>query len=81
LGEKEGSVMKKLLALLFLGVFLMGCGAAATQSEFWQHSSMYKNWDHMRYSLTGYTNPTAETGEMSQDQGWWGIDVPYIPAK
>jgi hypothetical protein len=42
---------------------------------------MYKNWDHMRYSLTGYTNPTAETGEMSQDQGWWGIDVPYIPAK
>jgi hypothetical protein len=73
--------MKKLLALLFLGVFFMGCGATATQSEFWQHSSMYKNWDHMKYSWTGYTTPTAETGKMSQEQGWWGIETPYIPAK
>jgi hypothetical protein len=73
--------MKKLLALLFLGAFLMGCGTAATQSEFWQHGTMYKNWDHMRYSWTGYTNPTPEKGEMSQEQGWWGIEVPYIPAK
>ena len=73
--------MKKLLALLFLGMFLMGCGAAARQSEFYQHSTMYQNWDHLKYSWTGYKNPTAETGKKSQDQGWWGIEVPYIPAK
>lgn len=73
--------MKKLLALLFLGMFLMGCGAAARQSEFYQHSTMYQNWDHLKYSWTGYRNPTAETGEKSQEQGWWGIEVPYIPAK
>jgi hypothetical protein len=42
---------------------------------------MYKNWDHLKYSWTGYKNPTAETGEKSAGQGWWGIEVPYIPAK
>jgi hypothetical protein len=73
--------MKKLLALLFLGMFLMGCGTAATQSGFWQHDSMYKDWDHTKFSMWGYRNPTAKTGEMSQEQGWWGIEVPYIPAK
>ena len=73
--------MKKLLALLFLSIFLMGCGAAARQSEFWQHDTMYKNWDHLKYSWYGYKNPTAQTGKESHDQGWWGIQVPYIPAK
>jgi hypothetical protein len=73
--------MKKLLALLFLSMFLMGCGAAARQSEFWQHDTMYKNWDHLKYSWYGYKNPNGETGKESQEQGWWGIQVPYIPAK
>lgn len=73
--------MKKLLVLLFLGMFLMGCGAAATQSEYSKHSSMYRSWDHLKYSWTGYKNPTAETQKKSQEQGWWGIEVPYIPAK
>ncbi|MGD2125536.1 MAG: hypothetical protein PVG99_05610 [Desulfobacteraceae bacterium] len=73
--------MKKLLSLLVLGMFLTGCGAMATQSEFWQHETMYKSWDHTKFSLVGYRNPTDKTGEKSVEQGWWGIDVPYIPAK
>ena len=72
--------MKKLGLLLLLGLFLAGCGAAS-KSEFWQHSSMYKNWGHMKFSMTGYKNPTAETGNASQTQGWWGEEIPYIPAQ
>jgi hypothetical protein len=73
--------MKKLGLLLLLGLFLAGCGAAASKSEFWQHSAMYKNWDHMKFSMTGYKNPTADTGNSSQSQEWWGEEIPYIPAQ
>lgn len=72
--------MKKLLVLLFLGMFFLGC-ASATQSEFWEHDAMYKNFDHMMFSWSGYNNPTEETGKKSAEQGWWGVEVPYIPAK
>jgi len=73
--------MKRLLLLLLLGFFLSGCGAAARESEFWKHDSVYKNWDHLKYSWWGYENPTKETGKKSLDQGWWGIEIPYIPAE
>ena len=73
--------MKKLGLLLLLGLFFAGCGTAARQSEFWEHSSMYKNWDHMKFSMTGYKNPTADTGNTSKSQGWWGEEIPYIPAQ
>ena len=73
--------MKKLLAVFFLSAFLFGCGASATQSDFWKHDAMYKNWDHTKFSMTGYKSPTREDAKMSMEQGWWGIDVPYIPAR
>ena len=71
--------MKKFLLMLLMGMFLFGC-AAATESEFWKHDSMFKNWDHVKYSWGGYKNPTAESGKKSVEQGWWGIEIPYIPA-
>lgn len=71
--------MKKFLLMLLMGMFLLGC-AAATESEFWKHDSMFKNWDHVKYSWGGYKNPTAESGKKSVEQGWWGIEIPYIPA-
>ena len=73
--------MKKLCLLFLLGVFLTGCGNLGSQSEFWQHESMYKNWEHTKFSIFGYQSPSTETGEKSQDQEWWGIEVPYIPAQ
>ena len=73
-------MIKKFCALALLGLFLSGC-AAATKSEFWQHDSMYASWDHLKFSWYGYKNPTAKTGDESKNQGWWGIEVPYIPAK
>lgn len=73
--------MKKLLVLLFLSAFLFGCGAAAQKSEFWQHNTMYKTNDHMKFSWSGYKNPSAETGKSSVEQGWWGIEIPYVPGQ
>ena len=74
-------MMKKLFFLLLLSSFLFGCGAAATKSEFWQHDSMYRNWEHAKFSIWQYRNPTSETYKKSFDQGWWGIEIPYIPAE
>jgi hypothetical protein len=65
--------MKKFFLILFIGLFLSGCGAAAKQSEFWEHDTVYRNWDHLRYSWYGYKKPTVETGKESAKQAWWGI--------
>jgi len=42
---------------------------------------MYKNWNHAKFSMTGYKSPTAQDAQTSAEQEWWGIDVPYVPAK
>jgi hypothetical protein len=65
--------VKKLCLLFLAGLFLSGCGAAARESEFWQHDTMYKNWDHLKFSWYGYKKPTPKTGKESNQQGWWGI--------
>ena len=64
--------MKKLGLALLMGFFLAGCGTAAKESEFWDHDTMYKNWEHLRYSWYGYKNPSPETGKESREQAWWG---------
>ena len=67
--------MKKLCLLAFVALFLAGCGTPAQQSEFWKHPTVFKNWDHLKFSLWGYQNPTTETGQKSQEQDWWGEPV------
>jgi len=37
-------------------------------SEFWQHDSVYKNWDHMKFSLFDHKSPTPEVAKKSQEQ-------------
>ena len=73
--------MKKLGFLIILALFLSGCGQSAVQSEFYQHDTMYKNWDHTKFSWFGYRNPTEEDLQKSIDQQWWGIEVPYVPGQ
>ena len=65
-----------ILVLLFIGLLLAGCS-----SEFYKHDSLFKDWDHVKFSWWGYKNPTAEAAKMSDDQGWWGEEIPYIPAE
>ena len=75
--------MKKLLFILIMLSFFMGCTAIKEfkQSEFAKEDAMYVNWDHMKFSIWGYKHPTEETYEKSVKEGWWGAPVPYIPAK
>jgi hypothetical protein len=73
--------MRKLVILSLFCLIFAGCGHMSDQSEFWQHETMYKSWDHMWFSWNGYKNPTGETLKKSQEQGWWGIEIPYIPAE
>ena len=70
--------MKLLRLVLVLMLIFVAVGCASQQveeSEFWQHSSVYKNWDHLKFSTTGYKSPVPGVAEKSQEQGWWGIPV------
>lgn len=68
--------MKKLIVLLFMVLLLSACS-----DEFLAHDSLFKDWDHVKFSWGGYKNPTAEDVKMSNEQGWWGEAIPYIPAE
>ena len=72
--------MKKLLLLLIAAMFLFGC-ASMRESEWMEHDTIFASGAHMSYSLWGYKNPSPEAQKLSQEQGWWGVEVPYIPAR
>jgi len=64
--------MKRAFAVMVMVLFLAGCGAAARESGFYQHKTMYSNWDHMKFSLWGYKSVDQKEARMSKDQQWWG---------
>ncbi len=66
--------MKKLFAVTLMLLFLSGCGAAARQSEFYDHNTMYKNESHLLFSILGYKNVDKQIRK-SQTEQWWGIPV------
>ena len=67
--------MKKLFLVLIMAMFLLGCGGSAKKSEFWEHDTMYRNMDHLKFSWKGYKSPTPKTQKMSQTEDWWGIPI------
>ena len=71
----------KLAAVLILLFVMAGCGTAARDSEWCQHDTMYKNWDHLKFSWTGYTAPTSDDVKKSADQAWWGVGIPAESTK
>jgi len=68
--------MKKLVLLLAAAMLIAGC-----TSEFYKHDSVFKTNDHVAYSWWGYDKTTAADAKKSAEQGWWGKEIPYIPAK
>jgi uncharacterized protein YxeA len=68
--------MKRILFLLIVVVFLAGCSA-----QWYEHDTIYKTNAHMWYSMSGYKNTTQNDLQNSETQGWWGDDIPYIPAE
>ena len=74
-----GIVMKRLLVLLMMYLFLTGCGAAARQSEFWQHESIYWNWSHLWFSWYNHKQADFDDVLKSRKEKWWGIPVYVEP--
>lgn len=68
--------MKKLLFVALTALILAGCGAAARESGFYEHDTMYKNCDHMVFSITGYPNADKKVAQESKAENWWGKEVP-----
>ena len=68
--------MRKLVFLIILALLIAGCSDA-----FLSHDTTFKDWDHVKFSWGGYKNPTAAHAQMSNERGWWGEEVPYIPAE
>ena len=68
--------MKKIIVFAILGLLIIGCS-----SEFYKHDSLYNDWDHAKFSWWDYKNPSAEHAAMSEGRGWWGEEIPYIPAQ
>ncbi len=70
--------MKRLAVVILV---LAGLALAGCSSEFYQHDTLYKNWDHLKFSWWEYKSPSADHAKKSNDQSWWGREIPYIPAQ
>jgi len=68
--------MKKLFLLLVAVMLIAGC-----TSEFYKHDRVFATNAHVGYSWWGYDTTTAADAKLSAEQGWWGKEIPYIPAK
>ncbi|MGO9137173.1 MAG: hypothetical protein ACLP9S_01745 [Syntrophales bacterium] len=64
--------MKRILSIAMISVFLLGCGAAATESGVYQHKALYASWDHLWFSWGGYKNCDEKYVKQSKAEGWWG---------
>lgn len=67
--------MKRGWVILMAVLLLSGCGAAARQSGFYDHNTMYQSWEHMKFSLWGYGQVQPADAQKSKTQNWWGIPV------
>ena len=55
--------------------------AAVSYTHLRAHDSLFKDWYHVKFSWGGYKNSRSEDAHMSADRGWWGEEIPYIPAE
>ena len=69
-------MVKKIIFIFILGLFLSGCGTLAKKSELWEHETMYKNWDHFKFSVYEFKSPSLENLKKTNKQGWWGLEIP-----
>ena len=67
--------MKRVFVVLLGVFFLFGCGAAARESGYYQHSTMYRNYDHLKFSTFGYTKVDPKELEKTKAQDWLGVTV------
>ncbi|MBW2150928.1 MAG: hypothetical protein JRH18_04620 [Deltaproteobacteria bacterium] len=70
--------MRNLVLLLSCVVLLSSC-TVAKETQFAEHNTLFRNWDHLKFSLWGYKQPSEETYRKTIEQGWWGEPIPYSP--
>jgi hypothetical protein len=75
LERRRKKEMKKAFAVMMMVLFLAGCGAAARESGFYEHNTMYRDWDHLKFSISGYKTVEPEELKMSKANDWWGKTV------
>jgi PBP1b-binding outer membrane lipoprotein LpoB len=51
--------MKRIILVLLMTVFVMGC-AQMRASEFWDHDTMYKSFDHAKCSIGTFDQKCAD---------------------
>lgn len=71
--------MKRVIVILMGVLFLAGCGAAARESGFWEHSTMYRDWEHFKFSAYEYKHPVPKEAKLSQEEEWWGKTILVEP--
>ena len=67
--------MKRLFAVVIMVLLLAGCSAAARESEFYKHSTMYTSGDHLVFSVYGYKTVEPKEVKQSKEQEWWGKTI------
>jgi hypothetical protein len=67
--------MKRWLVVMMAVFFLAGCGTAVREAGYYEHNSHFRSWEHLKFSLWGYSNVTPKDVKKSEEQGWWGIPV------
>ena len=68
--------MKRIIVVLLGVLFLAGCGAAARESGYYEHDSMYRNFSHLKFSIHDFKEViTPKEVEKTKKQDWWGITV------
>ena len=67
--------MKRLFVVMMTALFLSGCGAAARESGYFEHNTLYKNWEHLRFSMCGFKGVDQKEAMQSKEQDWWGLTV------
>ncbi len=67
--------MKRLLLIIVGILFLLGCGATARESGFYDHKTMYSSWDHLKFSIFGHKEVDQKEAQLSKEQDWWGKPV------
>jgi hypothetical protein len=66
--------MKKLVVVLMGVLFIAGC-AGARESGFYEHNTMYRDWEHLKFSGWGYKHVETKEVALSKEEDWWGIMV------
>ena len=63
--------LKILYPTLFVCVLFLGC-AHIRESDWLNYNTQYASWEHAKFSICGYRNPTVEDVRLSKEQNWWG---------